>query len=184
MGSESLADEQLMAEVATGRAERLELLVRRYATPLLSFLHRLVGDRHRAEDLFQDVFLAVWTNRRLYQPPRPFRPWLYTIALNRCRAHLRSRREPAVGLDADALAGATTPAEGLATRQETARQVFLAVQGLPTQQRIVVTLRVWDELPYAQIAEVMNLSEATVRSHMHHALAALRRELGEANTVS
>lgn len=179
MGSESLPDERVMAEVAAGRADRLEVLVRRHATPLLTFLHRLVGDRHRAEDLFQEVFLAVWTHRGRYQVGRPFKPWLYAIALNRCRSHLRGRREPAVGLDAEQLVGpGGTPDSGV-TRVETAQVVLRAVQRLPTQQRLVVSLRVWQDLPYAEIAEVLRLSEATVRSHMHHALAALRRELGD-----
>ncbi|MGL4551758.1 MAG: RNA polymerase sigma factor, partial [Gemmataceae bacterium] len=82
-------DEDLMARVAAGDAGRLEPLVRRHAGPLLTFLVRMVGDHHRAEELFQEVFLAVWVKRRTYQPPRPFRPWLYAIAVNRSRADLR-----------------------------------------------------------------------------------------------
>src|SRR5580700_4725651 len=82
-------DESLMAEVGKGKREAMEVLVRRFATPLLTFIERMVGDRHQAEELFQDVFLAVWVHRGSYQHPRPFRAWLYSIALNKCRTLLR-----------------------------------------------------------------------------------------------
>src|SRR5262249_27561063 len=88
-------DEWLMAQVANGKRSPLEVLVRRYATPLLTFIRHVVRDRHRSEELFQEVFLAVWLKRRQYQFPRPFKPWLYAIALNRCRAQFRKRSDDA-----------------------------------------------------------------------------------------
>src|SRR5438270_11994312 len=84
-------DEWLMAQVAAGRRDHLEPLVRRYASPLLTFIRRMVGDPHRSEELFQEVFLAVWSKRQQYQFPRSFKNWLYTIALNRCRQDFRTR---------------------------------------------------------------------------------------------
>src|SRR5688572_32509619 len=87
----SLSDERLMNEVAYGQRGALETLVRRHAAPLLTFLRRLCGDLHRGEELFQEVFLAVWSKRDQYEYPRPFKPWLYRIALNKCRAAYRAR---------------------------------------------------------------------------------------------
>jgi RNA polymerase sigma-70 factor (ECF subfamily) len=170
-------DEDLMAAVAAGRPAGLERLIRRHATPLLTFIARLVGDRHRAEELFQEVFLAVWTKRRQYDYPRPFRPWLYAIALNRCRADLRLKVHAALPLAEDAAATGDSPADA-AEASETARLVSRALLRLPPRQRAVVVLRIWDDLPYARIAEVVGCSEVTVRSHMHHALATLRQALG------
>jgi RNA polymerase sigma-70 factor (ECF subfamily) len=171
-------DEDVMADVADGRADLLEWLVRRHGTPLLTFLTRMVGDRHRAEELFQEVFLAVWLKRRQYQYPRPFRPWLYTIALNRCRADFRLRRPESVALpdvycppDPDA-----SPAEQ-AIAAERADQVSQAITRLPPQQRTVVVLRVYQGLPYGRIARLIGCTEGTVRSHMHHGLVALREQL-------
>jgi RNA polymerase sigma-70 factor (ECF subfamily) len=174
MRTEDERDEDVMARVADGEAPALERLVRRHATPLLTFIVRLVGDRHRGEELFQEVFLAVWTKRRLYEHPRPFRPWLYTIALNRCRAEMRRQPPPTGPLAAEpAAAAAVDPVEA----GETAEHVARAVLRLPPRQREVVTLRVWEGMPYARISEVVGCSEVTVRSHMHQALAALRRDL-------
>lgn len=67
-------DEWLMAQLALGKRDHLEPLIRRYANPLLTFIQRMIGDRHRSEELFQEVFLAVWVKRRQYQFPRPFTP--------------------------------------------------------------------------------------------------------------
>src|SRR5262245_4001332 len=72
----SETDEWLMAQVARGRRECVEPLLRRHAGPMLSFLRRLVGDIHRSEELFQEVFLAVWVKRTQYEAGRAFRPWL------------------------------------------------------------------------------------------------------------
>ncbi len=152
-------DEWLMAQLASGHREHLEPLVRRYAGPLLTFIRRMVGDRHRSEELFQEVFLAVWTKRRQYQFPRPFKAWLYAIALNKCRAAFRTRAAPAtVALDDDSpvtpSANDPSPADK-AVATETAALVTTAVTRLPPQQRAVVVLRIWDGLSYAEIAEVV-----------------------------
>jgi RNA polymerase sigma-70 factor (ECF subfamily) len=170
-------DEWLMAQVAHGERDCLEALVRRHATSLLTFLSRMAGDRHRAEELFQEVFLTVWLKRGQYQFPRPFRPWLYAIAANQCHAAARARRPPAPLDDDWAPASADPSPEESAVATETAALVSAAVTLLPPQQRAVVVLRVWEGMSYAEIAEAVGRTEATVRSHMHHGLAALRKYL-------
>src|SRR4051794_5049678 len=87
-------DEHLMARVAEGLTEPLERVVRRHASPRRPFIQRRVGARHRSEELFQEVFLAVWVRRGQYEPRRPFRPWLYAIAVNKCREVFRLRAPP------------------------------------------------------------------------------------------
>src|SRR5215218_6301932 len=148
-------DEFVMSQVAEGRGELLEWLVRRHAVGLLTFLARMTGDHHRAEELFQEVFLAVWLKRRQYQYPRPFKPWLYAIALNKCRAAFRARTPPPRLLgdeDADAPGRGEAPPDHLIAA-ETAELVGRAVTRLPQQQRAVVVLRVWQGLSYARIAQ-------------------------------
>jgi RNA polymerase sigma-70 factor (ECF subfamily) len=172
-------DEYLMARVGRDQPELLEKLLRRHASPLLTFLQRMVGDHHRGEELFQEVFLTVWLKRRQYQYPRPFKPWLYAIALNKCRAWFRRRSAHAVSLESEDTtpeAPGASPAE-TAIATEMAGLVNRAIQQLPHQQRAVVVLRIWEGLSYAQIAESVGCTEPTARSHMHHGLAALRTHL-------
>jgi len=178
MDARSDRDEWLMTQVAQGKRHCLEPLVRRYASPLLTFITRMVGDRHHGEELFQEVFLAVWSKRRQYEFPRPFKPWLFGIAVNKCRATFRGKRPRPAALEEESspLTDDPSPADTLVAT-ETAHLVAGAVTRLPAQQRAVVALRIWDGMSYAQIAETVGRTEATVRSHMHHGLAALRKYL-------
>lgn len=170
-----------MADVAGGSRDQLEPLVRRHANALLTFIQRMTGDRHRSEELFQDVFLAVWQQRKRYQHWRPFRPWLYTIAINKVRSYLRSQapmRSFHLLLDPPPLPSATEPEPGdLLVAAETATFVAQAVERLPYRQRVVVVLRVWSGMSFRQISELVGKTEGTVRSQMHHALSTLREHL-------
>jgi RNA polymerase sigma-70 factor (ECF subfamily) len=174
------SDELLMRQVASDDREAMSLLLRRHATPLLTFLRRMCGDHHRSEELFQETFLAVWAGRQKYEFPRPFRPWLFGIAANKCRADYRlESSRPSAGPEPDdepLTSPAATPFEAAIVR-ETADLVQAAVLRLPARQRSVVALRVWNGLSYAEIATALGCNEGTVRSNMFHALAAVRKHL-------
>ena len=180
MENHNEADERLMQLVARGKRDHLATLVRRYASPLLTFIQRMIGDRHRSEELFQEVFLAVWTRRRTYKHPRSFRSWLFAIALNRCRADFR--RPVTVSLPPEDIEVAATvghdpsPAEA-AIASETATLVAAAVAQLSPLHRSVVVLRVFNGLSYREIADSVDRAEGTVRSQMFHALASMRKYL-------
>ena len=180
MSDDCASDEALMHQVAWGHREAMAPLVRRYASGLLTFLHRMTGDRHRAEELFQETFLALWQNRRRYTHPRPFRPWLFGIAMNKYRASSRKLAIiPALAQlwhDAPAQSAAPTPDEA-AMADETASLVAQAVATLPPKQRAVLVLRVWNGMKYSEIAASLDVAEATIRSQMFHALASLRKHL-------
>lgn len=170
-----------MGQVAHGSRDALDILVRRYASPLLTFIARMIGDRHRSEELFQEVFLAVWIKRRQYKHFRRFKPWIYRIAINKCSASFRRRSIPMTRSahdDLPTLVPASNPLPSeTAVAAETHCLVEAAVAALPDKQRTVLVLRIWSKLPYAEIARILNRDQATVRSHMHHALAGLRAYL-------
>jgi len=173
------SDEWLMEHVQQGRQDCLEPLVRRHANGLLTYLQRMVSDRQLAEDLFQDAFLAVWAKRDTYRPGRPFRRWLYAIATNACRLGFRQSQRIAFYsgsplMEPSIVSSEPSPQEA-AVGAEQKWQIAQVVAGLPEQQRMVLVLRNWHQLPYDEIAEIVGCSPATVRSHMHHALTNLRK---------
>jgi len=174
------SDEYLMQQVAAGREEAFSTLLRRYAHPLLTFIRRMTGKANRSEELFQEVFLAVWSGRRRYQAARPFRSWLFGIAANKCREDRRQQHGPILSLSAgDVLAPVAvgpSPAEQVIGTETTAL-VEQCVLRLPPQQRAVVILRVWNCLSYREIAEALDQTEGTARSTMFHALNAMRKYL-------
>lgn len=172
-------DSLIMRRVSEGDREGFEELVRIHANGLLTFLSRMNGDFHKSEELFQEVFLTVWKRRNTYKFSGPVKPWLYKIALNVCRASWRKARLPMENIDGIEHA-LRSPADGPVERaidKEIVSVVSKAVLCLPVQQKTVVALRIWNHMTYREIAEVMTLTEATVRSHMHHALGALRQQL-------
>jgi len=174
------SSEDLMSRVAQGSDGALTALMSRFASPLLTFLQRMTGDRQRAEELFQEVFLSVWTHRHQYRFPERFRPWLFRIALNRGRAEFRRRLVATVALDGqpalEPAAADPSPAQA-AIAGETATIVAEAVAALPPQQRTVVVLRIWNGLSYGEIGDCLQLQTSTVRTHMLNGLAAMRRHL-------
>ncbi|HTU25592.1 MAG TPA: RNA polymerase sigma factor [Pirellulales bacterium] len=179
MHSDDRPDEWLMGQVALGRRECLNVLLRRHAAGLMTFLERVTGHHHRSEELFQEAFLAVWTHSRSYQYPRPFKPWLFGIASKKCQADNRKRRFWS-GREREEISmlpdGGTTPSEA-AIRCENARLVAEALARVTPAQREVLVLRVWNHMSYTEIAAALDRSEATVRSHMFHGLANLRKFL-------
>jgi RNA polymerase sigma-70 factor (ECF subfamily) len=137
----------------------------------------MTGDYHHGEELFQEVFLAVWCKRRHYEYPRPFKTWLYAIAVNRCRSDFRRATpstEPLAEKDlSEPLPGRNSPVT-TAMAAERAAIIAAAVARLSEPQRVVVALRIWQQMSYAEISQVLNQPDSTVRSHMHRSLCALR----------
>ena len=179
MGDDRAKDEDLMLRVAGGNREAMSPLLRRYASPLLTFIRRMTGDWHHAEELFQEAFLAVWQNRGRYEYPRPFRAWLFGIAANKCHADFRKASglpEPLSDWLDPPLAQEPSPVEA-AISSETVTLVAQAVATLPPKQRTVLVLRLWNGMEYAEIAQALERTEGTIRSQMFHALAGMRRYL-------
>ena len=178
MPFDSQSDEELMLEVMRGNPQGLEVLSRRYTATLLGFVRRMIFDEHRSEEIVQEVLITVWEKRDRFQIGRGFRPWLYGIAMNRCRQALRDDRQRNwESLQEEATASSLESPTQMLVAQETKVLVETAIDRLPAQQRAVVLLRVWEDLAYSEIALTLGCTEGTARSHMHHALKTLRVEL-------
>ncbi len=174
-----------MTQTIEGDGDMLEPLVRRPANQLLTFINRMIGDRQESEDVFQQVFLSVWTKRATFNRRYAFRPWLYQTGRNACLASIRRRQSRgsfATGIATDAIVAAVagSPLDAL-VKSESAMLAERAVLRLAPRQRAVVVMRVWSELTYAQIAMALGVRESTVRAQMHQALQSLRRELDAAS---
>jgi RNA polymerase sigma-70 factor, ECF subfamily len=179
------SDEQLAAAVMGGDTAALSMLVARYHEPLLGFLLRLVGgDRMIAEDLTQETFLRV-LSQRSFQPQRPFRPWLYAVAANLVRDHRRSeRRRPRADANVGELelADAAAGPEQRALNAEAAAAMAAALALLPDDLRVVLVLRYCQDLPLAEVADAVGAPVGTVKSRLFTATRRLR-QLVEAHDI-
>jgi RNA polymerase sigma-70 factor (ECF subfamily) len=187
-------DVRLMLQVREDVQGAFEVLVNRYQHRLLGVLVHLVGRVEEAEDLTQEVFLRIYRARKGYRPRAKFSTWLFTIANNLALNHLRGKgRNPTVALGGgggnDTSGGPSVrPAEErVASREGTAsaqlRKVELsdivreALDVLGEDQKVAVLLNKFEDMSYAEIAEVMGRSEAAVKSLLARARNHLREQL-------
>jgi RNA polymerase sigma-70 factor (ECF subfamily) len=167
-----------------------EELVEQYQHRLITVMHHLVGNAQEAEDLAQEVFLRIYRVRKKYRPKAKFSTWLFTIANNLALNTLRTRqRKPVVPLDTrDSGPLGPRPAEQLVhdrddqpmqrmQQQELAAIIRRALEGLNERQRAAVILNKFEDMNYAEIAEVMGLTTKAVKSLLSRARCNLRAAL-------
>ena len=169
----------LLRRAAAGDRHAFGLLVRSHQEGVYRWVRRLVRDEETARDLAQDTFLRAFHGLPGFRGDAAFGTWLRTIATNVVRSHVRrAAAVEVVPLD-PALAAPGPSPEAAAVQAGERRALAAAVAGLPPRQREVVTLRIYRELPYAEIARLVGSTENAAKVNFHHALKQLRRVLAE-----
>ena len=190
MASHDLAalDRADMARLAAGRDDALNDLMERHAGPVFGFLQRMLADEEAARDLAQETFVRVFQHRQRFRPEADFSTWLYTIAANLARNHLRWRSHRRHdSLDAAGNDGSGTLAEMLSGKEPTPREalenaerhasVRAAVDGLPEELRASLVLTEWEEKSVAETAAILGLTSKAVESRLYRARKFLREQL-------
>jgi RNA polymerase sigma-70 factor (ECF subfamily) len=183
-------DIRLMLRVRDDDAAAFAELVERFQHRLVAVMNHLVGHPDEAEDLAQEVFLRVYRIRKKYRPKAKFSTWLFTIANNLALNALRDRqRRPVVPLEVrESGPLGPRPAEALAPtrdqppthnlqQQELAEVIRGALDELNERQRVAIVLNKFEDMNYADIAEVMGLSTKAVKSLLSRARSKLREAL-------
>jgi RNA polymerase sigma-70 factor (ECF subfamily) len=156
-----------------------DALVSAHSTGLYAYLWRLLREPADAEDALQETFLRAYrAYGRLDGHSNPA-AWLYRIATNTARTHLRQRGRAlarTADLDPERAAGGPGPAEQAARRQ-TLAAVAAAVDRLPYQQRAALLLRKYQGLSYAEVAAALGCTEAAARANVYQAVKKLRTTL-------
>ena len=156
-------------------------IVRRYQSMVFSIARHFLGDPSSAEELAQDVFLQLHSALDELESDEHIKFWLRKVTAHRCIDHRRRRRPPQVSLE-----DAPEPsAPGNAGDPLLARRLRQYVASLPEKPRLVMILRYQEDMFPEDIAEVLSMPLATVKSHLQRSLAMLRekvtRTMGEVN---
>lgn len=170
----------VMAHLA-GEPQAFGTLVDRYQTRLLNFINRTIGDRERAEDLVQEVFIRVFRHLHRFDQTKKFSTWIYTIASNLAKNELRNRsRNPLVLFQAIKkhwepdhrplqFEDTTARPDDLYRKRFLKEAVDRCVGQLPSHHRAVFVLRELEGKSYAEISEITGCNLGTVKSRLNRA---------------
>jgi RNA polymerase sigma-70 factor (ECF subfamily) len=176
-----LDDSGVVAAYLGGRAQAFQELVERYQKRLLNFVYRTIGDRERAEDLVQEVFIRVHRHLHRFDQTKKFSTWIYTIASNLAKNELRNRsRNPLVLFQAMKKSWEADHRplqfedphhrpDDLYRQRHLRELVEWAITQLPEHHREVFVLRELEGRAYEDIAEIANCNLGTVKSRLNRA---------------
>ncbi|MBO8140791.1 MAG: sigma-70 family RNA polymerase sigma factor [Firmicutes bacterium] len=167
-------EEDLLVRARRGDAEAFGQLIRPCLDRAYRLALRLLGQAEDAEDAVQDALYKAWRGLAGFQGRARFSTWLYRIVWRECLD--RSRRRDEVRLAADVLDPGPDPHERLA-RTESRQEVQAALLRLPPPYRAVLVLFYLEDMPVKDIANILDLPEGTVKTHLYRARRALRAEL-------
>lgn len=174
-------DRDLVLRVRGGDTEAFGEIVRRYQVSVFNVCLRMMGERFDAQDLAQESLVRAYQRLTSYDEDRPFGPWVRTLAANLCLNQLKRNRPLQVPLDEERDQSAHTSRPGPERHleaQETVRDVRQAIHELPPHYRVVIELRHFQELSYAEIAVALDLPLSDVKSHLYRARKTLAQRLG------
>src|SRR5439155_2584098 len=182
------SDEDLMRRTQQGDKQAFSMLYERYSASVLSYLYRMLGAVEDVESIGQEVFLRAFRFAPTYRYPQKLSTWLFTItrnlAINQSRRKKRSpvRNVTELNLEGIDMSGdpykvASRATDDVEKREEIAR-VLKALDDLPTDQKEVIVIGVFQDLSYAQMEEITGTKAVTLRSRMFHGLKKLAKTLG------
>jgi RNA polymerase sigma-70 factor (ECF subfamily) len=192
MGKElkKMTDGELLALYTEGEEAAFREIVNRYKNGLYAFLRMFLNRRELVEDVFQETFLQLFTSKDSFDPERPLRPWLFTIAANKAKDALRKwQRKNAIPIGTmtdsedlsfdDVLNSVTSdntmPYEEL-QRDERAMRVRRIIADMPENLREILIFAYFNRFSYKQMAEILSIPIGTVKSRLHTAVGRFEKE--------
>lgn len=191
------SDEQLMIATTAGDLHAFDTLLTRYERRIVNYAWRILGDSELARDVCQQTFLKIFQKRENYRPEARFSTYAYYIAHRLCLNELRrAERKRTSSYDQKAAASADEQGSGIENWYadsgpnpgeplEVAERNHLlhqALEQLDVKHRQVIVLRIFDNLPFRDIAAIAGSNESTVKSRLRYGLQqldkALRRQIG------
>lgn len=176
-----MEDSAVVSAFLSGEERAFEELVVRYQTRLLNFIYRTIGDREKAEDLVQEVFVRVYRHLHRFDRSKKFSTWIYTIASNLAKNELRNRsRNPLVLFQAIKrnwqeddrplqFEDTASRPDDLFRKRHLRELVEASVDRLPAHHRQVFVLRELEGKSYEEIAEITSCNLGTVKSRLNRA---------------
>jgi RNA polymerase sigma factor (sigma-70 family) len=172
--TEQNTDNEILAlfrEPAT-KEKAFNMLVKKFQERLYWLIRRMVVDHDDANDVMQNVFIRVWNALANFREDAQLYTWLYRIATNECLTFLEQQKKKATVSINDLESGLSNKirADKDFDSNKLEWKLQLAIQQLPDKQRVVFTLRYYDEMPYEEMSQVLETSAGALKASYHHAV--------------
>lgn len=181
MVSDGISDAECVRRLQRGETNAFEILVRRHERTIFNLVYRMLGDYDEAAEISQEVFLSAFRAVGQFRGEANFSTWLYRIALNHAstrRKSLGSRQQKIVSMEkADPLSDPLPGPPELFEKQEVRERVQSALKQLDPEDAAVILLRDLQDVPYDEVARVLEIPVGTVKSRLHRARQALKSRL-------
>jgi len=181
MVSAAISDAECVQNLQRGQTDAFEILIRRHEKTIFNLVYRMLGDYDEAAEVSQEAFLSAYRAIGTFRGDSNFSTWLYRIALNHAttrRKTLNTRQQRNVSMEttepvSDPQPG---PAETM-EKKEIRERVQQALNSLEPDDATVILLRDLQDMPYEEVARVLEIPIGTVKSRLHRARQALNAEL-------
>jgi RNA polymerase sigma-70 factor (ECF subfamily) len=147
-------------------------IIKKYQEKLYWHVRRMVVEHEDANDVLQNVFIRVWNGLQNFREDSQLYTWLYRIATNECLTYIEQQKKKASVSLSDVESGLSNKikADKHFDANKLEWKLQLAIQQLPEKQRVVFTLRYYDEMPYEEMSRVLETSEGALKASYHHAV--------------
>jgi len=183
-------DAELLRLYDSGNEAAFRELANRYKNNLYAFLRRFLGRQDLVEEVFQETFLQLYNSRDSFDTSRPLKPWLFTIAANKAKDRLRSRRRKSaisIGNIADTqemsfdemmntLSSDESEPYGELEEKERSERVREIIANMPENLREILVFAYFNQFSYKQIAEILSIPIGTVKSRLHTAVGRFAKD--------
>ncbi len=176
MTEKEWTDGEIVEQVRQGDRKAFSTLVRRHQKALLRMSYRFMKDMDAAEDVVQDAFIKAFERLSSFESRSSFKSWLFQIAINTAKNKLRDRSHDMSDID-DVPLAVMARAENELVQNAVAKLIQKHVEALPFKQRTALVLRVYEDLSFKEIAEIMECPYDTAKANYRHALMRLKEEL-------
>ncbi len=173
-----MTEAELLQRARAGDEAAFTGLVEAYQTAIFNLCYRMLGEAGEAEDAAQETFLRAYTQLHRYDPTRPFKTWLFSIASHHSIDRLRKRRLTWLSIDEPlpphpALQEQSPGPEDVAVRREQGAAIQKHLSKLSPEDRGVIVMRYWYDMSYEEISEATGATVSAVKSRLHRARNAI-----------
>jgi RNA polymerase sigma factor (sigma-70 family) len=172
--AEQLSDIELLQQfkVEATKEKAFTVILKKYQEKLYWHIRRMVVDHEDANDVLQNMFIKAWKGLENFREDSQLYTWLYRIATNESLTFLEGKKKRSnISLDdTDAALTQSVQADDNFDGQKAEWKLQLAIQQLPEKQKAVFNLRYFEEMPYAEMSEVLDTSEGALKASYHHAV--------------